>query len=465
MGGLSGINSIALSGLSVDEAALNVTSNNIANVNTPGYTRETLDVAESTPETVGQISYGTGVTLQGIKSVRDNILTSRIAEENGQQTQSQGYVNTMTQVEAMFNDDSGSGLQSVLSGFYNSLSSLSTNPTSSSLRESVITSAQNLASAFNQDSTNLQTISTSLDNQVSADLSQVNSLTSQIAQLNVQIGEANAASNSGSNSDTAGMLQDQQSQLVQTLSGLIGTQVTQTTNGMITVSTANGTALVAGNQSFVLQGQTGTTTGHLDVYSGSTNITSSLSGGDIAGLIQARDKGIAGVQSQLDTLAAGISNTVNAQSTAGYDASGVAGVDLFTAPPASGAGAAATMAVNIKQPSQIAAASTVAAGDGSNALAMANLQSAAMTNGQNPIDYYSNLVSTVGNDVSEATSQNTAQGLVLQQLQQQQSSESGVSLDEEAVNLIQYQQAYQASARVISTVSTLITTLMSMGVS
>jgi len=86
-----------------------------------------------------------------------------------------------------------------------------------------------------------------------------------------------------------------------------------------------------------------------------------------------------------------------------------------------------------------------------------------MANGQNPIDTYSDLVSSVGNAVSEATTQNTAQGLVLTQLQQQQSSESGVSLDEEAVNLIQYQQAYEASARVISTVSTLINTVMQMG--
>jgi flagellar hook-associated protein 1 FlgK len=463
MGGLSGITSIALSGLSVDEAALSVTSNNIANVNTPGYSREVVDVAQTTPINVGQITYGTGVTLQSVKSVRDNILAARIADENGQQSQSQSYLNTMNQVQTMFNDDSGTGLQSVLSSFYNSFSSLATNPTSTSMRESVITAAQNLATAFNQDSTSLQSISSSLDQRVTSDVSQVNSLTAQIAQLNAQIGQANAADTADSSSDTAGMLEDQQSQLVQTLSGLLGTQVNQTSNGMITVTTSNGAVLVAGNQSYNLDAQPDPVTGHTQVYSQGINLTSSLSGGDIGGLLQARDQGIAGVQSQLDTLAAGISNSVNTQSAAGYDLSGKAGAALFTAPPADVTGAAANMAVNITDPSQVAAASTADAGDGSNALALANLQSTAMANGQNPIDTYSTLVSDLGNNVSEASTENTAQGLVLTQLRQQQSNECGVSLDEEAVNLIQYQQAYEASARVISTVSNVISTLMQMG--
>jgi len=463
MGGLSGITSIALSGLSVDEAALSVTSNNIANVNTPGYARETVEVAQSTPVNMGQITYGTGVTLQSVQSVQDHILNSRIADENSQQSQSQSYLSTMTQVETMFNDDSGTGLQSVLSSFYNSYSSLATDPTSTSLRESVLTAAQNLATAFNQDSTNLESISSSMDQQVSSDVSQVNSLSSQIAQLNTQIGQANATDSADSSSDTAGTLEDQRSQLVQTLSGLVGAQVNQTSNGMITVTTSNGSVLVAGDQSYKLDTETDPTTGHVQVYSQGTNITSSLSGGDIGGLIQARDQGISGVLSQLDTLAAGISDSVNAQSEAGYDMSGNPGQDLFTTPPEGNSGAAAGMAVNITDPSLIAAASTSAAGDGSNALAIAKLQSAALANGQSPVDSYSTLVSTLGNEVSEATTENTAQGLVLTQLQQQQSNECGVSLDEEAVNLIQYQQAYEASARVISTVQSLINTVMQMG--
>jgi flagellar hook-associated protein 1 FlgK len=462
MGSLTGICNIALSGLAVDKAALSVTSNNISNVNTTGYTRETVDLSESNPVNIGQISYGTGVTLDGIHSIRDNILESRVNDENGQQSQSQSYLNVMTQVEAMYNDASGTGLQTVLSNFYNSLSSLADNPTSTSLRESVITSAQNLATAFNQDASTLSTIGDSTNQQISTDLSQVNSLTSQIAGLNTQIGEA-TATDAAADSDTAGTLEDQRSALLKQLSGYVGVQVNQNSNGMVTVCTANGSVLVAGNQNYDLQGETDPTSGNLQVYAANTNITTSLSGGEISGLIQARDQGIANVQSQLDALAAGISNSVNTQSESGYDMSGNPGVGLFTTPPVGNTGAAATMAVNITQPSQVAAASTAAAGDGSNALAMANLQSAAMANGQNPIDTYSDLVSSVGNAVSEATTQNTAQGLVLTQLQQQQSSESGVSLDEEAVNLIQYQQAYEASARVISTVSTLINTVMQMG--
>ena len=165
------------------------------------------------------------------------------------------------------------------------------------------------------------------------------------------------------------------------------------------------------------------------------------------------------MQSSLDNLAAGLISAVNTQQKAGFDLNGAQGVNFFTpfAPSASGsnAGAAATMTVALTDPDQVAASSDGSQGDNSNATAMAGLQNQPIISGQTPGDYYSNLIDQVGNKVSNSTSEQEAVGLVLQQLTNQQGSISGVSLDEEATNLVMYQRAYEAAARVISVVDEL----------
>jgi flagellar hook-associated protein 1 FlgK len=118
------------------------------------------------------------------------------------------------------------------------------------------------------------------------------------------------------------------------------------------------------------------------------------------------------------------------------------------------------MAMAITDPSKIAASSDGTQGDNANALAMANIQNQAVVNGETATDFYSNLVSTVGSDVSSATDEQEAVGLVLTQLQNQRSDISGVSLDEEAANLIRYQRAYEAAARVVSTIDQLTETVI-----
>jgi flagellar hook-associated protein 1 FlgK len=456
MAGLMGSLSIALSGLQAAQEGVNVASNDISNANTPGYARQQVDLSEQTPVAIGDTLLGTGVAVDKVESLRDNVLELRIADETGQQAQSGAYLTGMNQVQAMFNDAQGTGLQSVISNFFDSFSQLSTDPTNSPLRQGVLTAAQNLASTLNETATNLTQIQGSLDQQVSADVSNVNNITSQIAQLNGQISQAPQGANA------AGMLIDQRTYLVQQLSGIVGVSVSNTNNGEISVSTANGVALVAGQQNFALTAQTNSTTGHQDVYAQGSDITSMLSGGDLAGAIQARDgQGIGGILSQLDTLASGIATAVNNQQAQGADLNGKTGSPIFSTP--SGSGYAGTMKVIMTDPSAIAAASqTGGTGDNTNALALADLQNQAVVATETPINYYSNFVSGLGNDISGTTAENSSQQLVLQQLQQQRSSVSGVSMDEEAVNLIQFQRAYQASAQVISIVESLSNTAIQM---
>ena len=460
MSSLFGTMSVALQSLLVQQGALEVVANNIANANTPGYSREVPVLEESPPILSGNTMVGTGVTLQSVQSVRDNILDLRIDQETSQQSSLNSYVDSMNQAQALFNETQGTGLQTDLSNFFNSFQSLATDPTSSSLRQSVIIAGQNLANAFSQTSNNLATIQQGLDQSVTQTVQQVNQLTAQVANLNQQIQEV---SNAGEN---PGSLEDQRDQALNNLSGLIDTAVIYSNNGTVSVTTTNGTLLVSGNQSNALSTQINSATGMNDVYSQGTDITSSIAGGQLQGLISARDDSIPSAQSSLDNLAAGLISAVNTQQNDGYDLNGAKGADFFTpfTPSAAGsnAGAAATMTVALTDPDQIAASSDGTTGDNSNATAMANLQNAPIISGQTAGDYYSGLIDQVGNDLSNATSEQEAVGLVLQQLTNQQKSISGVSLDEEATHLISYQQAYEAAARVISTVDELNQTAINM---
>lgn len=461
MSSLFGTMSVALQSMLAQQGAMGVVANNIANSNTPGYSREVPEFEESPPVLSGNTMIGTGVTLKSVQSVRDNILNLRIDQETSQQSSLGSYVNSMDQVQSLFNETQGTGLQTALSNFFNSFQSLATDPTSSPLRQAVIIAGQDLASAFNQTSNNLATIQQGLDQSVVQTVQQVNQLTGQIAGLNQQIQEV---ANSG---DSPGSLQDQRDQDLTNLSQLIDTAVIYNNDGTVSVTTTNGALLVSGNQSDALTTQINTSTGMHDVYALGTDISSQISGGELAGYINARDSSIPSAQSSIDNLAAGLISAVNQQQTAGYDLNGSQGVNFFTpftpSTAGSNAGAAATMSVAITSPDQVAASSSATTtGDNSNATAMANLQDAQVVSGQTAGDYYSNLIDQIGNQVSDASSEQEAVGLVLQQLDNQQSSISGVSLDEEATNLIQYQQAYEASARVISTIDELNQTTLDM---
>jgi len=445
--------SVALQSLLAQQGALEVVANNIANANTPGYSREIPIFEENPPILSGNTLVGTGVSMTSVESVRDNILNLRIDQETSQQSSLNSYVDSMNQVQSLFNETQGSGLQADLSNFFNSFQSLATDPTSSPLRQAVIIAGQNLAGDFNQASTNLATIQQGLDQSVVQTVGQVNDLTSQIANLNQQIQDV---SNSGNG---PGSLEDQRDQDLTNLSNLTDTAVVYNNDGTVNVTTSNGALLVAGSQSDALTTQVDSSTGMHKIYAQGTDITSLIAGGQLQGLINARDDSIPSAQSSLDNLAAGLISAVNKQQTSGYDLNGGSGVDFFTPfmPSASGsnAGAAATMAVAINEPEQVAASSDGTEGDNGNATALADLQNQPIVAGQTAGDYYSNLIDQVGNNVSNASSEQEAVGLVLQQLTNQRSSVSGVSLDEEAANLVLYQRAYEASARVISVVDEL----------
>ncbi|MGH9533823.1 MAG: flagellar hook-associated protein FlgK [Terriglobales bacterium] len=457
---LSGGLAIALSALQADQGAEAVTANNIANANTPGYSRQIAQLEEMPPETVGSVKYGSGVELTGVESVTDSLVNSQIQQQQQQNGQATAFQNAMQPVQQMFDETQGSGLGTDLSNFFSSLQQLETEPTDIPTRQAVLEAAQTLAGSFNQAAAELASQQTNADQQVLQGVAEVNSLTSQIATLNTQIGGLPA------NSSGAGQLNDQRTQLITQLSQLISVQSVTTNDGMVNLTTAGGGALVVGDQSDALTTQANPATGMHDVYAQGTDITAALgagpAGGELGGYIQARDQAIPQLQSQLDTLAAGLGNAVNTQNQAGYTLSGSAGGNFFVPPPSGISGAAAALAVAITDPSDIAASSDGTAGSNGNAVALANLGNQNIVAGQPPDTYYADAVSQLGTQIQNASVNQQAGAQLLTQLQNQLGAVSGVSLDEEAANLMQYQQAYAGAAQVASVIDDMMQSAIQM---
>lgn len=363
--------------LDADQAALSVVANNVANANTPGYTVEVPDWKQNQPINVDGIQVGDGVTETGSTSQRDRVLEERLDQQQQLASASSSRLTALNSIQALFTPDSGSAsstagdIGSDITSFFDSFSSLESNPTDNALREQVLSSASTLAGDFSSAANSLNVQSASLDQDASGVVSQVNSLTSAIAQLNTQI-------QSTSPDADAGTLEDQRQQDLSQLSQLIGINQVTTENNGLSITTTSGQLLVSEGQNFQLT--TGTVNGATDFFLGGADITSELAtgGGQLGGYLTARDVDIPSALSALDQLAYGISTSVNAQNNSGTDYDGKAGTAanplyIFNEPTAV-AGSAANMTAIMTNPNQIAAAGAGdGTGDNSNAVAMYNL--------------------------------------------------------------------------------------------
>jgi flagellar hook-associated protein 1 FlgK len=335
------------------------------------------DWKQNQPINVDGIQVGDGVTETGSTSQRDRVLEERLDQQQQLASASSSRLTALNSIQALFTPDSGSAsstaadIGSDITSFFDSFSSLESNPTDNALREQVLSSASTLAGDFSSAANSLNVQSASLDQDASGVVSQVNSLTSAVAQLNTQI-------QSTSPDADAGTLEDQRQQDLSQLSQLIGINQVTTENNGLSITTTSGQLLVSEGQNF--QMSTGTVNGVTDYFLGGTDITSELAtgGGQLGGYLTARDVDIPSALSALDQLAYGISTSVNAQNNSGTDYDGKAGTAanplyIFNEPTAV-AGSAANMTAIMTNPNQIAAAGAGdGTGDNSNAVAMYNL--------------------------------------------------------------------------------------------
>ena len=454
MSGLYGSLSSALSALLVSQQALETSANNVANANTPGYSRQRTVFTPGDPVVLGKLSIGTGVLIQKLESLRDPILELRLNQETQSQGQLDATLGALQQIQVGFTG-TDSGIGNAITKFFDSLQQLSTDPTNLSLRQTVLTAAGNLATNFNTTSHNLQAQSTNLDLNVVQTVAQINSLSTQIAGLNKQI------ANLENVHENASTFVDQRQQAIRQLSSLIDVSVIQTDGG-ITLTTSNGTPLVAQDRSFQLTTQVAAGGIH-EVLAGTVDITGLVTSGKLGGLLDVRDKRIPALQTSLDQLAAGLATALNTANRTGFDLKGVAGTDLFVPPPVGGVGAAASLSVAITDPALVAASSDGTPGSNGTLAILSAVRGQAIVAGRKPLDFYSSLVFGIGSDTANGLADSNASQLILRQLQDQRSAVSGVSLDEEASNIMRYQAAYQAAARVVTTVSTLLDLAVNLG--
>ena len=461
MGTITSLMDIARLALTADQEALNVTSNNVANQNTAGYTREVVEFQSADTVTLSGGTFGSGVTASAT-SQRDRVLEQQVQQQTQVQAQSGALESALQQVQNVFGLSSTSTSASSttfgtdISSFFSALSSLTSNPSDTATRQSVLSAATALAGDFNSAANQLTQVSSSLNQQVAGDVGQVNSLTSTIASLNAQITSLSPDSD-------AEILEDQRQLAITQLSKLVGLDQISTENNGITLTTSGGAVLVSGNQSFALSTtQVGGVT-HVVAGVSGQDLTSNLTGGDLGGVLQARDQQLSSYQKALDSLAFGIGTQVNQQNELGLDGNGNPGAAIFSLPPTQ-SGAAAQIQVAATNPSTVAAA---AVGEGSagntNASALADLSSAIVAGGQTTSGFLASFLGQIGSDASAATTNNSAQQAILTQLTTQRDSLSGVSLDEEAANLTQYQRAYQAAAQVFNIGDTIMASALNLG--
>jgi flagellar hook-associated protein 1 FlgK len=462
MSNIYGLLSIGQSALLTQQRAIDITGNNIANVNTPGYSRQRLTIKQNNPVRIDNLTMSTGVTADvGIQRFYDQFLGAQLNGENENLGRWEAQKQALEKAELMFDDSDSSGLSNALSEFWNSWQDLSNNPSGVAERTSLVSAGQYLSTTFNQTYNNLRDLQGDIDTHVSNIVGDVNDMVDRIAELNRKVSQVEVTGHNAND------FRDERDQLVFDLSKLVDIQSFEDGDGNTNVMVGNGKPLVDGTATWHLS--TADSGGVQDVYwnasdGTSIDITGQLSSGELKGWIYSRDDAIAGYLSDLDSLAAKIIEDVNNIHYSGttLDSANPDSVNFFT-----GSGAV-DMGVNsaIEANSDLIAAA--GAGEGlpggnSTAVAIANLQSAATMPGSGTFDdYYNSLVGKIGADVQGANFNQTHQSTMVDNLKQYRQEVAGVSLDEEMVNLIQFQQAYNAAAKLITTADDMVDTLLGM---
>lgn len=458
---LSAALEIGKSGLKIYQVASEVVSENIANVNTPGYSRQRVVLETAPPTTANGFPLGTGVRIQTVERYYDALLQKQLVNAST----TSGYDNTksqvLQQVEPVFNEVAQNGLGDAITGFFNAWQDLTLNPAGTAERQAVISQGKILADQFNYTSKTLQSAITQQDESLvplvgdATNKGTINTILTSIAQLNGQI------KNTEMVSGNANEMRDQRDYLVRQLSGYIGVSYTENSDGTTDIATNIGGTnyqLVTGSNAATFSSQVNAGTGLHDItlqqVGAGSAVTVTPTTGQLGAILTMRDTTIQGYLNQVDSLATSIATAVNDQQALGYDLTNAAGIAFFN--PAT---SAASIAVNpALTTDKIAASGSLGVhGDNSNALLMAQLNN---TNGYS--DTYNALVAQIGVDVQASKTKLSQDDAFMKQLTTLRDSNSGVSLDEELVTLIQYQKSYQASAKLITTASDMMDTVINM---
>jgi flagellar hook-associated protein 1 FlgK len=448
MGGLFGALRIGVKSLSNTETALSVVSENIANVNTPGYSRKRV-IFESGPSLIRPFgTLGTGAEIGRIESLRDHFVERRLIAELRHFGFLEGQEFGMRQVEALLSTSGEADVADQLSRLFNGFLELAANPSSLPLRQAVLSEAEKFTNTVQVMAARLDSIDVENRQQIIDSVEDVNFTLRRIADID---GELSALLASGKD---GGALQDERQELLKSLSEEIGILAYETESGQQMITTTDGRLLMAGSSVFELRTEK-TASGVVVIYE-FEDISSEISSGRLGGYLEFQNTQLPYYKDNLNQFVGELASSVNAIHQSGTGLDGSTALDFFTFVAGN---EAKSLAVNISDPNSLAAAGPGGEpGDGTVAQQIADLrdQTFPALGGDTLHGFYSQIVLQSGLETRDLEGSLVTQKMIVNELKNQRDSVSGVSLDEEAAQLLQFQRAYQASARVIQVVDGLL---------
>src|SRR6267142_575340 len=325
---LSDLFGISVGALQAFQSALNVTSNNIANANTPGYAKESVELTAAKPQSNGNVTIGSGVTVSGISRSFSQATANQLNASQSALGQLNALQSYSSQIDNLVGTTAG-GLSTALQNFYGAWSDVANNPASTATRQALLGKAQSVAASLQSNSTQLDALNGDINGRITSDVQQINTLATSISSLNKQI----VVSTAQAGGQAPNELIDQRDQLVSNLSKLTGVSTTTDSNGALNVFVGNGQPLVLqGNVTALTTVSNQFDASQLEISTAASNgnvISSQITSGDLGGLLAARSQVVNPAKNQLGQIATALSATVNLQQNAGLDLTGRLGANLF----------------------------------------------------------------------------------------------------------------------------------------
>lgn len=454
------------------QTALQTVAHNVANKSTEGYSRQRVDFKTNDPVSDGRLRLGTGATPGTVTRINNQYLEKQIQRETNTLGYNNGRADLLGRVEQVYNEQETDGLSKQVTNFFNSLRELSNNPESLATRTMVKENGQAMANAFHHVSGQLRKIQKDADFRIKEKITEINQLTTEISSLNEKIAQVEVQGSPANDE------RDRRDLLLKKLGQKINIRYAEGKSGELTITAGNTAVLVSGNSHRDLTveetpGRDGKRQGNVDIFYKSTdnstpvNVTKQMTGGEIGGLLNVRDKTVNQNLHQLDNMAYHLATEINRAHVQGYDRYNQKGQVLFEV-PLDGTDAAETIALNgniARDVGLIAAAGQPdAPGDNRIANIMSSVEyKPVMEKGSTTIgDYYSTMVGEVGVEAQRANSAQASQKDIVSQLKNIRESLSGVSLDEETTKMIEFQKGFQASARLIRTADEMMDTVLNL---
>jgi len=447
---------IGRSALSSAGTGIATTAHNVANAATEGYSRRTVDTSAADPVEQSGLLLGAGVRVDSITRATDALLGVRLVAHSGSEAESRALYESLSVVESYFNETNSAGISQTLEELFNTFASLTTDPSDPSLRAAAVDAASRFASSVSNTYSGVETVAEGLTKDVADSLEDVNAGLEELASLNAAIANAGGGL-------SAGDLADRRDQILQDLAGVVGITAEIGADGQATVF-VGGHAVVSGSEARALSSDVNADGDPVLLLSSDNafvDVTDEI-GGRVGGLLAAREEAH-GYLAELDRLAETVADAFNTQHAAGFDAYGDPGADLFTI--TAGTGSAASLGVTEALSEDagllaLAGSSTAEAGDDGNLRLLLDIEAQTLMDGKTVNEFASALINQVGTDVATAAAELEQNSAVLADLSEVRQAIAGVDLDEEATQLIQWQAAYEAAAKVIRAADDMLSVVM-----